>query len=468
MGKELNDRLRGLVDAGNVTQACDVYINHIKDHLAKKEIQSACKHLLNPNYYSPVEVSTKLSADYQDAMLELWAAAVKQTNQLISWLIPAKLELLTQIIIRAKAHKDDVFIRVVKNHFFQYSCDYFKNRGLQFANIKNTLAELDVPIIEDALTIDHKDKKGSGNSAIAYTGTHKALPVVIKEYTNSNEPGLFVAEAVLHTIFQANGDAHPNIIRMINLQAPDKVALEAAHNDLGQLIIPEVVTAYRKHEICLNYTHQIASALSFMAANRIVHADLKPANVLVMPDGTVKLCDFGNAIFYEDLQDDHYHLQARTTMYRAPPESIALHCSQEEQLAIKERYGIAAGNNTTIDIYGLAFIMHFILTLQDTNKDILDLANAEAKKQANKENTSGAAKQESRKTNAYLYFEKFMERYGQGKPSITNPDDFVCPDPDAKALYCTSYQLMRKMLPVNPEDRASAQDIADATRSFKM
>lgn len=45
----------------------------------------------------------------------------------------------------------------------------------------------------------------------------------------------------------------------------------------------------------LNYTLQIASALSHTAANGVVHRDIKPSNIIVMPNGRTKLVDLGLA-----------------------------------------------------------------------------------------------------------------------------------------------------------------------------
>jgi serine/threonine protein kinase len=50
---------------------------------------------------------------------------------------------------------------------------------------------------------------------------------------------------------------------------------------------------------------------------RVLHRDVKPANVLVSADGNVKLADFGSSVLLADGQDT-VHDQAGTTMYMAP------------------------------------------------------------------------------------------------------------------------------------------------------
>ncbi|TNM84971.1 hypothetical protein fugu_009149 [Takifugu bimaculatus] len=91
------------------------------------------------------------------------------------------------------------------------------------------------------------------------------------------------------------GLQHPNIIKLFDsfeTKTEIVIVTEYAEGQLYQVLeddgkLPET----QVREIAC----QLASALYYLHSHRILHRDMKPQNVLLMKDGTVKLCDFGFA-----------------------------------------------------------------------------------------------------------------------------------------------------------------------------
>jgi serine/threonine-protein kinase len=95
---------------------------------------------------------------------------------------------------------------------------------------------------------------------------------------------------------------HPNVVTIHDVIEQDdsvSIVMELVEGiPLGEL--------YRRGPIqekeLLGYLRQLVAALEHVHAARIVHRDVNPRNVLVTPDGNLKLTDFGLATSLDDPQ----------------------------------------------------------------------------------------------------------------------------------------------------------------------
>jgi serine/threonine protein kinase/Tfp pilus assembly protein PilF len=83
---------------------------------------------------------------------------------------------------------------------------------------------------------------------------------------------------------------------------------------------------------------QVCQALSFLHAHQIIHRDIKPSNVIITPDGTAKMIDFGLA---KDLSQNQALTDAGCALgslhYMSPEQCTAKECDQRSDI-----YGFGA------------------------------------------------------------------------------------------------------------------------------
>lgn len=84
--------------------------------------------------------------------------------------------------------------------------------------------------------------------------------------------------------------------------------------DLGQVIASKQPLT---DEHCQCFLYQILRGLQALQKANVVHRDLKPGNILLNGDCSLKICDFGLARVVESLEDDLTDYVA-TRWYRAP------------------------------------------------------------------------------------------------------------------------------------------------------
>ena len=97
---------------------------------------------------------------------------------------------------------------------------------------------------------------------------------------------------------KAQNLSHPNIVRVYDFDR-DNETLFLTMELLEGLSLEAMIQANgltgAKLQDALPILEQVASALEFAHSEGMVHSDLKPANILILPNGRVKVIDFGIA-----------------------------------------------------------------------------------------------------------------------------------------------------------------------------
>lgn len=86
---------------------------------------------------------------------------------------------------------------------------------------------------------------------------------------------------------------HPQICALYDV-GPNYLVMEFVQ---GETLAESLQNGPLSTDVALQYAAQIAQALAAAHRQGIIHRDLKPGNIMVRPDGTVKVLDFGLARF---------------------------------------------------------------------------------------------------------------------------------------------------------------------------
>ena len=95
---------------------------------------------------------------------------------------------------------------------------------------------------------------------------------------------------------KAQGLAHPNIVRVHDFDRDGRtlfLTMELLEGTSLDAILQKNGLQGAPPAGVLPILRQVVSALQFAHGEGIVHSDLKPANVIVLPNGRVKVIDFG-------------------------------------------------------------------------------------------------------------------------------------------------------------------------------
>jgi serine/threonine protein kinase/Tol biopolymer transport system component len=122
-------------------------------------------------------------------------------------------------------------------------------------------------------------------------GRRVALKLLAAAFTNDKDRmWRFMQEARV-----ASALNHPNILTVHEIGRADGVDFIATEFIEGETLRPAMAKRQLKLTQALDIAAQVAGALAAAHAAGVVHRDVKPENIMVRPDGYVKVLDFGLA-----------------------------------------------------------------------------------------------------------------------------------------------------------------------------
>jgi eukaryotic-like serine/threonine-protein kinase len=136
---------------------------------------------------------------------------------------------------------------------------------------------------------------GSGGMAAVLLAEDERLErlVALKRLHSELDPGLverFNREARLGASLN-----HPNVVRVFDVFEEDSVTTLVLEYVDGENLAQALRRGPMAPDQALAVLEPLAEALDHAHSNGVIHRDVKPANVLIAQDGTVKLADLGIA-----------------------------------------------------------------------------------------------------------------------------------------------------------------------------
>jgi mitogen-activated protein kinase kinase kinase ANP1 len=100
--------------------------------------------------------------------------------------------------------------------------------------------------------------------------------------------------------------SHPNIVKYYQTDiTPETQSIDVLLEYIPGGSLKSLLCRYGalEAEVIKNYAKQLLEGLSYLHSNKIVHRDLKAANILIASNGLLKLTDFGSSRRFEDIEN---------------------------------------------------------------------------------------------------------------------------------------------------------------------
>jgi len=163
---------------------------------------------------------------------------------------------------------------------------------------------------------------GEGGTAIVYLARDSLLEreVVLKFLSNPNLPDDIAEEYFLREARIVAGLSHPAIVQVYDVghvSARHYMVMEFIEGDPLDRVLDRAPGHTMTVDRVASLATTLADALAYAHARKVIHRDIKPGNVMVLPDGNVKLMDFGMAKALEIHRDRSLYI-CGTPDYMSP------------------------------------------------------------------------------------------------------------------------------------------------------
>ena len=189
---------------------------------------------------------------------------------------------------------------------------------------------------------------GRGGMAIVYLAYHQWLdrPVALKVLRPELQQDAALVERFLVEARSAARLEHPNIVAVYDAGVVDGVHYLAMEYVEGETLADVLarVNGPLPLDFVLSVTSQVASALDYAHRRGVVHRDVKPSNILVEPNGKVRLTDFGIA---------------QAVGLRTPEQKAAV-LGTPEYMSPEQAMGRSVDGRS--DVYSLGIVVYHMLT----------------------------------------------------------------------------------------------------------
>ena len=190
---------------------------------------------------------------------------------------------------------------------------------------------------------------GNGGMGTVYraldrsTGAHVAIKV-LRTKMSENLPA---HQRLVQEFKAATQLEHPNIVRALDIGIDGSVSYLVYELVEGGSLADRIDAARRLPEAdAVRIITQVAQALHYAHQRNVIHRDVKPDNILVLPDGRAKLTDFGLAKdFNNDIDLTRPSSALGTPNFMGP-----------------EQFGNAKGVDARCDVYSLAATLYNAVT----------------------------------------------------------------------------------------------------------